>query len=230
MLPSQTKYEKIISELQQTVAGLEKRLSSEKLLTANNSTTTHETKADNNISTSIELLNQNISDLNLRQELYENTSYNGRLVWKIDDIVKRLDKTITGKITALHSAPTFTEVYGYKFCGRLYLNGVGVGRCTHVSLFFVLMKSEYDNLLMWPFQKGVRMRLINQVDGENDIIESFESNVNSSSFMKPKKDMNIASGCPLFIEKEKFLNDGFIKDDTIFIDLSVSNVITTSSK
>ena len=95
---------------------------------------------------------------------------------------------------------------------------------------FVLMKSEYDNLLMWPFRKGVRMRLINQVDGENDIIESFESNVNSSSFMKPKKDMNIASGCPLFIEKEKFLNDGFIKDDTIFIDLSVYTVITTSSK
>ena len=91
MLPLQTKYEKIISEFQRTVAGLEKRLSSEKLLTANTSTTTttHETKTDNNdnnnnnISTSIELLNQNISDLNLRQELYENTSYNGRLVWKI---------------------------------------------------------------------------------------------------------------------------------------------------
>ena len=82
MLPLQTKYEKIISELQQTVAGLEKRL-----LTANNYTT-HETKKDN-ISTSIELLNQNITDLNLRQQLYENTSYNGRLVWKIDDIVKR---------------------------------------------------------------------------------------------------------------------------------------------
>ena len=238
MLPLQTKYEETIAALQQTVAGLEKRLiSSEKLLSANNFTTTPATKTDNNnnnnnnnLSTSIELLNQNISDLNLRQQLYENTSYNGRLVWKIDGIAKRLDNAITGKITALHSAPTFTDVYGYKFCGRLYLNGDGVGRCTHVSLFFVLMKSEYDNLLMWPFRKGVRMRLINQVDGENDIIESFVSNVNSSSFMKPKKDMNIASGCPLFIEKEKFLNDGFIKDDTIFIDLSVYNVTTTSSK
>ena len=47
--------------------------------------------------------------------------------------------------------------------------------------------------------------------------------------MKPKKDMNIASGCPLFIEKEKFLNNDFIKDDTIFIEMSVFNVITTST-
>ena len=136
MLPLQTKYGKIISELQQTVAGLEKRLSlftPEMLLTTKNSTT-HETKKYN-ISTSIELLNQNITDLNLRQQLYENTSYNGRLVWKIDDIVKRLGNAINGKIIALHSAPTFTDVYGYKFCGRLYLNGDGVGRCTRVSLF-----------------------------------------------------------------------------------------------
>jgi len=225
MLPLQTKYEETISTLQQTVAGLEKRFnSSETLLTANNATTTPATKTDN-LSTSIELLNQNISDLNLRQQLYENTSYNGRLVWKIDDIAKRLDNAITGKISALHSAPTFTELYGYKFCGRLYLNGVGVGRCTHVSLFFVLMKSEYDNLLMWPFYKMITMRLINQVDRKEDIIESFKSNINSSSFMQPKKDMNIASGCPLFIDKEKFFNNGFIKDDTVFIDVSVSNII-----
>ena len=45
-----------------------------------------------------------------------------------------------------------------------------------------------------------------KVDGAEDIIESFESNIDSSSFMKPKKDMNIASGCPLFISKEKFLS------------------------
>ena len=68
------------------------------------------------------------------------------------------------------------------------------------------------------------MRLINQVDAEEDIVESFDSDINSSSFMCPKKDMNVASGCPLFVTKELFLNGGYIKDDTVFIDLSVSNV------
>lgn len=238
MLPIQTKYEQLISKHQDTVAamveaGLEKRLSSENglSLSAYNSAT-HETKTNNrndNIFTTVKLLNQNISDLNLRQQLYENTSYNGRLLWKIDDVVKRLDKAKNGKITALHSAPTFTEVYGYKFCGRLYLNGDGVGKCTHISLFFVLMKSEYDNLLMWPFRKAIRMRLLNQIDREKDVFESFESNVNSSSFTKPKNDMNIASGCPLFISKEKFINDGFIKDDTIFVDVCVSDITPTKT-
>ena len=69
------------------------------------------------------------------------------------------------------------------------------------------------------------MRLINQVDAEEDIVESFNSDINSSSFMCPKKDMNIASGCPLFVTRELFLNGGYTKDDTVFIDLSITNVV-----
>ena len=36
-----------------------------------------------------------------------------------------------------------------------------MGRGTHVSLFFVVMKSEYDALLQWPFSQRVTFRLIN---------------------------------------------------------------------
>jgi hypothetical protein len=39
---------------------------------------------------------------------------------------------------------------------RLYLNGDGVGKGTHISLFFVIMKGEYDLLLSWPFKHKVR--------------------------------------------------------------------------
>ena len=36
-------------------------------------------------------------------------------------------------------------------CIRAYLNGDGIGENTHLSLFFVIMKGEYDPLLVWPF-------------------------------------------------------------------------------
>ena len=181
------------------------------------------------ISTSIKLMDKDISDLSLRQQLHENTTYDGRLLWKVDNVKTRLNQAIIGRVTALHSAPQFTERYGYKFCGRLYLNGDGVGRGSHISMFFVLMKSEFDNLLTWSFHKRITMRLINQVDAEEDIVHSFNSDINSSSFMCPKKDMNIASGCPLFVTRELFLNGGYIKDDTVFIELSVCNVISDSN-
>ena len=174
------------------------------------------------LSGKMNVLNKNISDLKLRQQLFENTCHDGKILWKIDNISKRINQAIKGNVTALHSAPAFTERYGYKFCGRLYLNGDGVGKGTHVSLFIVLMKSEHDNLLSWPFNREITLRLVNQVYFNEDIKECFHSDVGSSSFMQPKKEMNIASGCPLLITKDIFLGGGFVKDDTAFIEISIS--------
>lgn len=50
----------------------------------------------------------------------------------------------------------YTAKYGYKVCLRVYLNGDGTGKGTHVSLFFVVMKGDYDALLPWPFRHKVR--------------------------------------------------------------------------
>lgn len=38
----------------------------------------------------------------------------------------------------------------------MYLNGDGTGKGTHLSLFFVVMKGDYDALLPWPFRHKVR--------------------------------------------------------------------------
>ena len=59
------------------------------------------------------------------------------------------------------------------FAFRLYLNGDGMGRGTHVSFFFVVMKSEYDALLQWPFSERVTFRLINPYNKEESLKESF---------------------------------------------------------
>ena len=98
----------------------------------------------------------NINDMDLRFQLHENTTYDGHLLWKITDFHNRSQQAIIGKTRALHSAPCFTSKYGYKYCLRLYLNGDGMGKGTHLSLFLVIMKSEYDNVLQWPFQKNVK--------------------------------------------------------------------------
>ena len=31
------------------------------------------------------------------------------------------------------------------------------------------------------------------------------------------KEMNVASGCPMFVRQEHLLNGGFVKDDCIFL-------------
>lgn len=52
-------------------------------------------------------------------------------------------------------AAFYTSKYGYKMCLRVYLNGDGTGRGTHLSLFFVVMKGPNDALLRWPFNQKV---------------------------------------------------------------------------
>ena len=84
------------------------------------------TSTDLNMQSSDDALNKDISvnlaetdrkivELNLKQQLQENSTYNGKMIWKIDNLKLRMQQAITGHVTALHSAPCFTEKYGYKY-------------------------------------------------------------------------------------------------------------------
>ena len=169
-------------------------------------------------------LSKSVADMDLKIQLQENKTLNGELIWKIDKIDLRMARARSGKVVALHSAPCYTKQYGYKYCTRLYLQGDGMGRSTHVSLFFVVMKSEYDQLLNWPMQKRITLELINHVNEAENVIESFVSNPRSSSFQRPTNKMNVASGCPMFISIEKFLTGGFIVDNSAYIKTTVQEV------
>lgn len=166
------------------------------------------------------VLSANLSELEMKLQLLENTCYDGHQLWKVDNITYRTSQAVSGKVSALHSAPCFQKRGGYKFCSRLYLNGDGMGRGTHVSLFFVIMKSEYDALLQWPFSLRVTFRLINPHNIEDSVVESFIPDRNSSSFKRPTKDMNIAAGCPMFLRKELLTN--YVVDDVLYIETKIA--------
>ncbi|XP_046855227.1 TNF receptor-associated factor 3-like [Xenia sp. Carnegie-2017] len=147
-------------------------------------------------------------------------SYNGTLLWKIDNFKKKRQDAINGIKTALYSPPFYSSQYGYKMCGKIYMNGDGFGKGTHLSLFFVVMKGDYDALQTWPFQKKITMMLMDQGNGDH-MIDAFHSDPQSSSFQRPKSDMNIASGSPLFMPLESLKNRQYIKDDTLFMKMIV---------
>ena len=169
-------------------------------------------------------LSKSVADMDLKIQVQENKTLNGELIWKIDKIDLRMARARSGKVVALHSAPCYTKQYEYKYCTRLYLQGDGMGRSTHVSLFFVVMKSEYDQLLNWPMQRRITLELINHVNEAENVIESFVCNPRSSSFQRPTNNMNVASGCPMFISIEKFLTGGFIVDNSAYIKTTVQEV------
>ncbi len=156
-------------------------------------------------------------DLELRLQLVERASYNGILLWKITDFEHRRREAVEGITLSLYSTPFYTSRFGYKMCARVYLNGDGLGKNTHLSFFFVIMRGPYDGLLQWPFRQKVTLTLLNQA-GKKHVTDSFRPDPHSSSFQRPgAKEMNIASGCPMFIRIEHLLNGGFIKEDSIYL-------------
>ena len=163
-------------------------------------------------------------DQELRIQLLERATYNGVLLWKIDEFDRRRREAVDGVTMSLYSTPFYTSRHGYKMCARIYLNGDGMGKGSHLSFFFVVMRGPFDALLQWPFKQKVTLTLINQ-NGKKHISDSFRPDPHSSSFQKPgRREMNIASGCPMFIRIDHLLNGGFVKDDAIYVRVVVETM------
>ena len=162
-----------------------------------------------------------LEDMRLRQDVLDVKSTNGVLVWKIPDVRRRYREAVERKTISLYSPPFYTSPHGYRVCIRVYLNGDGIGKGTHISLFFFIMRSEHDNLLTWPFKQSVRFTLIHQKKTSLSISESFVPDPNSPSFKKPERDLNIASGFPKFARQSVLQDEGFTQDNLIYIKCQV---------
>ncbi|NXM59095.1 TRAF1 factor, partial [Illadopsis cleaveri] len=148
----------------------------------------------------------------------EQASYDGIFLWKITEVGRKLQDSVTGRTVSLYSPAFYTAKYGYKVCLRVYLNGDGTGKGTHLSLFFVVMKGDYDALLPWPFRHKVTFMLLDQNNREH-VIDAFRPDLSSASFQRPVNDMNVASGCPMFLPLAKLQSPrhAYVKEDTLFL-------------
>nr|XP_034957234.1 TNF receptor-associated factor 2-like [Zootoca vivipara] len=147
----------------------------------------------------------------------EAATYDGVFLWKVEEVGRKMQEAVVGRAPAIFSPAFYTSRYGYKMCLRLYLNGDGSGRGSHLSLFFVLMKGPNDALLKWPFNQKVTLMLLDQ-DHREHVIDAFRPDVASSSFQRPTGEMKVASGCLLFCPLAKMAaRDSYIRDDTLFI-------------
>ena len=165
-------------------------------------------------------LKEDFSELHLQFQTLQATSYNGEFIWKIREVAQKVREARTGKITSLYSPPFYTSRFGYKLCLRLFLNGDGIGKDTHLSFFVIIMKWYHNAMLSWPFLQKVTMMLLDQDKREN-IAHVFRPDPSSSSFFQPKKEMNIASGFPKFAPLSVLSNPRYVRNDTLYLKVIV---------
>ena len=110
-------------------------------------------------------------------------------------------------------------------CARIFFNGDGRGKDTHISLFVVVLRGKYDDQLHWPFQQKVTLTIVDQ-QGKDDVVDVFQPSTTSVSFQKPKNNMNIANGSPLFMPLTylKLKGRSYVKDDCMLIKVKVDDL------
>ena len=81
--------------------------------------------------------------------------------------------------TEWYSPSLLTHEKGYKFCLKVIPNGDGSGKNSHVSVFVYLMKGEFDNDLVWPFEGRVVIELLNWRADKNHLLTTVNLNRHS---------------------------------------------------
>ncbi|CAF4506924.1 unnamed protein product [Rotaria sp. Silwood2] len=128
---------------------------------------------------------------------------------------------------SIYSPPFYSSPTGYKMCLRLYLNGDSDTRNTHMSLFLIIMRNDYDAILHWPFSYEVLFRLIDQStlnNNQRNITASFRPDIRSNCFHRPLSAMNDGYGIKKFLSLVEFEQNRslYIKDNTMFIETNIN--------
>lgn len=104
-------------------------------------------------------------------------------------------------------SPSFyTHFSGYRMCIGVDANGSEEGYGTHVSVYFNLMKGEYDNYLKWPFKGSIAIELCNQRASVGNFEETVVFTYDASEIASRVTGGEIAEhglGIPTFIEHAK---------------------------
>ena len=156
--------------------------------------------------------------------LEEHIQCESSFTFRIDGFSEVLRKAKSGEENIIKESSPFYRC-GYKCKLQWYANGNGVGKNTHLSIFLVIIKGEYDAMLTWPFRKKVTFTLVDQQENANDrenIVKSFTSDSNSINFGRPVIEQNLGKGLAKFVSHEELQKRRYIVDDAIFIQFHIT--------
>ena len=219
------KYEKVTRKLEEKVGETKKEVEKQKEVTRRLEEKFGETKRE--VEEKYEEVTRKLEDkVNVPDHENRLTQFPEEYTWKISRFSKMQSQAKSGEKTAIFSSPFY--YYGYKFKLELLPNGVSQTKGTHLSIYFCIMKGDYDANLSWPFQKIVQLTLIDQQEDAKDrenIVQSLKANPkNNKTVERPLTDRNIGRGFRDFVPLTKLTERRYIVDDTIFIQVQVAPI------
>ena len=120
--------------------------------------------------------------------------------------------------------PFYTSPNGYKLRMLVSLNATREKfEDVHLGIYICVMKSDHDAILTWPFKKKYTFTLIDQQDNEKERknIVGTMTPQGEDEFKRPNEKENEGRGCAKFVSHATLRTRKYIKDDTVFITVSI---------
>ena len=151
-------------------------------------------------------------------------------------VVKDFTRRRSSANSVYSSLPFYSHIQGYKLALGVVVNGWGVGKGSHVSVFLFLLRGEYDNNLSWPFQADIKLQLVNQMQ-DSLHKEVTISTLNESDAAGRVRNKNAAclKEFPMFISHDALFDEHeniqYLKHDSlefrvVNIELKTSHALT----
>ena len=171
----------------------------------------------------VDSLNTDLSNKLLISEV--DTEKSRSFVWKITSFENKLRQAKSNWNRYVESVPFYA--YGSKLMLRLYPNGFSEGENTHLSIFIVVMKGEYDAILPWGLSKSVIFTLFDQQDKSNqlqNVVMKFRADPKDEVFKKPVEgEPRVGRGFRRFVSHDDLRTRRFVVNDTLFIKVQVDS-------
>jgi len=141
-------------------------------------------------------------------------SYNGILLWQIDNYSKKKPNEIDGITQCLTSKSFYTSQMGYRMNVRLYLNGAGEHQGKSLSIYLGLIQGEWDSFLKYPFKCKITFSILDQSESlaKTRISITYEKEFNYNVH---------SSGYANFAKISEVESSTYLKNDTILIKTEV---------
>ena len=123
------------------------------------------------------------------------------------------------------SQPFYSRPHGYKMCLKVYTNGRGEAKNTHISVYVKILHGDFDYKHFWPFRGSVFVIIMDHTDDEEHFTKEikFDGEIIPGSNPEVRKgDKNTEWGLDEFISIES-LNSSFydLQNDSVYFEISL---------
>lgn len=149
-------------------------------------------------------------------------------IWRINNVSEIWKQAKMGKLISRESNPFYTdrvETCGYKLKVKVDANKLGAAG-VFMWVFIVVMRGEYDAILTWPFEKKVRLTVIDQkkdlIKRQNIVSHLIEGASNPEAYGRPVREENEPAMFPEMLTPGRLNSRRYIVDDTLFLQVEIS--------